>query len=182
LAHNFEIDLARPLASLSSGMKRKVALLTVLAPHVAIVIMDEPTNALDPTMRDQLLEQVRNARDRGQAVVFSSHVLTEVEDVCDRVAVLRRGRLVHLQEMPQLREGRRVRLRLLEGKELGPLVPGLQVVDEQDGTMMLEYSGPLRVLLAWLAEQPLADVRLEPLGLRAIYQRYHGPLNGDNSG
>jgi ABC-2 type transport system ATP-binding protein len=182
LARDFEIDLSQPLASLSSGMKRKVALLTVLAPHVAIVIMDEPTNALDPTMRDLLLAQVRHARDRGQAVVFSSHVLTEVEEVCDRVAILRRGRLVHLQEMAQLRAGRRVQLRLLEGKALGPLVAGLQVVAEQDGAMMLEYSGPLGALLAWLAEQPVADVRLEPLGLRAIYQRYHGSLNGENSG
>jgi ABC-2 type transport system ATP-binding protein len=182
LARSFEIDLTRPLASLSSGMKRKVALLTVLAPHVAIVIMDEPTNALDPTMRDQLLDQVRRARSRGQAVVFSSHVLTEVEDVCDRVAILRRGRLVHLQEMAQLREGRRLRLRLVEGKSLGKLASGLEVVSQQDGSFVLEYTGPLPALLAWLADQPVADLRLEPLGLRGVYQRYHGALNEDNPG
>src|SRR5581483_8570162 len=59
LARRFEIDLDRPLANLSSGMKRKVALLQVFAAHTPLVIMDEPTNALDPTMREQLLEQVR---------------------------------------------------------------------------------------------------------------------------
>src|SRR5262245_11242314 len=91
LAKCFEIDLDRPLANLSSGMKRKVALLQVLTPHAPLVIMDEPTNALDPSMREQLLDQVRRARDRGQAVLFSSHVLGEVERVCDRVAILQRG-------------------------------------------------------------------------------------------
>ena len=106
LARRFDIDLDRPLASLSSGMKRKVALLTVLTPHAPLLIMDEPTNALDPTMRDLLLDQVRRCKERGQAVLFSSHVLSEVEQVCDRVAILRRGKLVHLQATADMRQGR----------------------------------------------------------------------------
>lgn len=90
LARRFEIDLGRPLAHLSSGMKRKVALLQVLVARTPIVILDEPTNALDPSMRDELLALLREARDRGQTVLFSSHVLSEVEQVCDRVAILAR--------------------------------------------------------------------------------------------
>src|SRR5260370_38198858 len=93
VARRFDIDLSRPLAILSSGMKRKVALLQVRVADVPLLIMDEPTNALDPTRRDELLEQVRQVCGRGQTVVFSSHVLTEVEQVCHRVAVLRKGRL-----------------------------------------------------------------------------------------
>src|SRR5205085_1038861 len=81
LARRLEIDLDRPLAHLSSGMKRKVALFQVLLPEVPLLILDEPTNALDPNMRDELLAQLRRARDAGQAVVFSSHVLSEVEQV-----------------------------------------------------------------------------------------------------
>jgi ABC-2 type transport system ATP-binding protein len=160
-------------------MKRKVALLTVLAPRVDLVIMDEPTNALDPTMRDQLLQEVRRARDRGQAVVFSSHVLTEVEEVCDRVAILRRGRLVHLQEMSELRESRRVRLRVRPGQAISGPPRGTEVVSQNDDEVLLEQTGPLPVLLAWLAEQPVTDVRLGPLGLRGIYQRHHGSLEGE---
>src|SRR5437588_4343825 len=109
LARLFDIDLDRPIAHLSSGMKRKVALLQVLVPRSPLLILDEPTNALDPTMRDELLAQLRQARDGGQTVVFSSHVLGEVEQVCDRVAILQRGRLVHLQEMKELQQGRLVR-------------------------------------------------------------------------
>src|SRR5438105_3109449 len=88
--HGFRA-LDRPLAELSSGMKRKVALLQVLVPDVPLLILDEPTNALDPIMRDELLLQLRRVRDQGKAVVFSSHVLSEVERVCDRVGILQRG-------------------------------------------------------------------------------------------
>src|ERR1051326_5402693 len=105
LAQRFDINLDRPLAQLSSGMKRKVALLQVLVPDVPLLIMDEPTNALAPTMRDELLHQLRQARDHGKAVVFSSHVLTEVERVCDRVGILQHGKLVHVQSMTELQQG-----------------------------------------------------------------------------
>src|SRR5439155_2653198 len=99
LARRLDIDLDRPMVHMSSGMKRKVALIAVLVPKVDLLILDEPTNTLDPTMRDELLELLRHARERGQAVLFSSHVLAEVEQVCDRVAILQRGKLVHLQAM-----------------------------------------------------------------------------------
>src|SRR5580700_2216598 len=73
LAERLDIDLSRPLIQMSSGMKRKVALMSVLLPKVDLLILDEPTNTLDPTMRDELLEQLRHARDRGETVLFSSH-------------------------------------------------------------------------------------------------------------
>jgi ABC-2 type transport system ATP-binding protein len=174
LARRFDIDLARPIANLSSGMKRKVALLQVLAPHAALLIMDEPTNALDPTMRAELLRQVRQARARGQAVLFSSHVLSEVEQVCDRVAILHRGRLAHLQVLSELREGRLLRARFKGPAQPPPALEGLHVRERQADHLTLEYTGELPELLAWLARQPLAELRLEPLGLHAIYHRYHG--------
>ena len=175
LARRFDIDLSRPIASLSSGMKRKVALLQVLHARAPLVIMDEPTNTLDPTMRDELLEQVRHARDQGQAVLFSSHVLSEVEQVCDRVAVLRAGRLVHLQGMAELREGRLVHATLNGPWDAdGPRPDGLAVRAFEKDRLTLEYRGPLPELLRWLSQQPLADLRLEPLGLAAIYYRFHG--------
>jgi ABC-2 type transport system ATP-binding protein len=173
LARRFDIDLDRALTQLSSGMKRKVALLQVLVPRTPLVIMDEPTNALDPTMRDELLEQVREAHKRGQTVLFSSHVLSEVEDVCDRVAILHRGRLAHVQVLSELREGRLIQARVLgDGAALTPLA-GLHVRDRHHDWLALEYIGPLPQLLAWLAQQPLADLRMEPLGLKAVYRRYH---------
>jgi ABC-2 type transport system ATP-binding protein len=179
LARRFDIDLDRPIAQLSSGMKRKVALLQVLVPEAPLLILDEPTNTLDPIMRDELLDQIRQARARGQAVLFSSHVLAEVEKVCDRVGILQRGRLVHVQPLADLRRGRLVRVRFADMKagRPFPVVPelaGLQVRDRQGDEMTLEYRGPLPPLLEWLAGQPVADLELEPLGLGGIYARYHG--------
>ncbi|MBA4063011.1 MAG: ABC transporter ATP-binding protein [Isosphaera sp.] len=175
LAKKLDIDIDRPLTHLSSGMKRKVALLTVLVPKVPLIILDEPTNTLDPTMRDELLDQLRGARDRDQAVLFSSHVLQEVEAVCDRVAILRRGELVHLQEMSDLREGRAVSARLTgPAPAAGPAGDPLPSDAVADGRLTLIYRGPLPALLEWLARQPVADLKVEPQGLGPIYRRFHG--------
>jgi len=174
LAYRFDIDLDRPLTQLSSGMKRKVALLQVLVPRTPLVIMDEPSNTLDPTMREELLAQVREAKKRGQTVLFSSHVLSEVEEVCDRVAILQRGRLAHVQVLSELRQGRLIRARLTGDAVVLPPLAGLHVRERQRDWLMLEHTGPLPELLAWLSRQPLDELRMEPLGLQAIYRRYHG--------
>jgi ABC-2 type transport system ATP-binding protein len=175
LARRLEIDLDRPIAQLSSGMKRKVALLQVLAPQVPLLILDEPTNTLDPSMRDELLAQLREASRQGQAVLFSSHVLAEVERVCDRVGVLRRGHLVHMQDMKELREAHLIRASFSGGPpDHLPDLPGLQLQERGQYELTMEYTGPLPPLVEWLGGQALADLRLEPLGLSAIYRRYHG--------
>jgi ABC-2 type transport system ATP-binding protein len=174
LAKKFEIDVDRPLANLSSGMKRKVALLSVLVPQTPLVIMDEPTNALDPTMRDLLLDQVRQAKQRGQAVLFSSHVLAEVERVCDRVIILQRGRLAHTQVMSELQEGRLVVARFDGPAQDPPPLSGLHVREKLDGRLTVEFAGALPELLGWLAGQRLLELRVEPLGLNAVYHRFHG--------
>jgi ABC-2 type transport system ATP-binding protein len=185
LARRFDIDLDRPIADLSSGMKRKVALLQVLVPKVPLLILDEPTNTLDPTMRDELLGQLRQVRDEGRAVLFSSHVLSEVEQVCDRVGILQRGRLVHVQAMKDLRQGRLIKARFLRidsGRPTSadeppvpiPSLAGLRLRQCHLDEMTLEYVGPLPPLLAWLAQQPLLDLKMEPLGLSTIYAHYHG--------
>jgi len=174
LARRLDIDLDRPLVQMSSGMKRKVALLQVLVPQAPLLILDEPTNTLDPTMRDQLLEQLRQARGRGQAVLFSSHVLSEVEQVCDRVAILQRGRLVHLQKMSEMEHVRSVRARFAEPPTDWPELPGMRHAAHRDGQLDVDYSGPLAPLLEWLARQNVADLRVESVGLGPIYHRYHG--------
>lgn len=172
LAKKLDIDIDRPLTHMSSGMKRKVALLTVLIPKVPLIILDEPTNTLDPTMRDELLEQLLQAKARGQAVLFSSHVLQEVEAICDRVAILRRGELVHLQDMSELREGRTVTARLTGSLTTGPQDMSLTdaIVDDR---LNLTFRGPLPELLAWLAKQPIEDLKIEPQGLGPIYRQVH---------
>jgi ABC-2 type transport system ATP-binding protein len=173
LARRFDIDVSRPIAQLSSGMKRKVALLATLLPETPLIIMDEPTNTLDPNMRDELMQQLREAKGRGQAVLFSSHVLAEVEHVCDRVAILQRGRLVHMQHMQTLRAERRIRVRFDGPAGSLPDLAGLRPRTAGNGTLDLLYAGPIVELLRWLAVQPVSDVRIEPAGLAEVYHRFH---------
>src|SRR5258708_39371687 len=108
LAKQLDVPLDKPLTQLSSGMKRKVALLSALLPKVPLIVLDEPTNALDPNMRGQLLDQLTLAKQPGQGALFSSHVLAEVEQVCDRVAILRRWQLVPLPARSRRRVGPRL--------------------------------------------------------------------------
>jgi ABC-2 type transport system ATP-binding protein len=175
LAKKLDIDIDRPLTHMSSGMKRKVALLTGLVPKVPLILLDEPTNTLDPTMRDELLDQLKEAKGRGQAVLFSSHVLQEVEAVCDRVGILRQGKLVHLQELAELREGRDVTAKLTgPAPATDPDGKSLPAGAVANGELNLTYRGSLPDLLAWLAKQPLADLKVEPQGLGGIYRKVHG--------
>ncbi len=174
LARRLDVDPDKKLTHMSSGMKRKIALLAVLVPKVPLIILDEPTNTLDPTMRDEFIEQIKLAKATGKAILFSSHVLQEVEAVCDRVAILRKGKLVHLQGMEELREARRVRGVIAgtmpaRGPDDKPLPAGSVTGDQLD----LEHRGPLQELLTWLGRQSVTDLRIEPLGLGKIYRSFH---------
>jgi len=176
LAERLELDLSRRVSYMSTGMKQKLALAATLAAETPIYILDEPTANLDPTVRATVLSLVAEKRASGKTVVFSSHVLSEVEEVCDRVVILRAGKLVHTQPMDQLREQHRILAKLT-----GPLPPipeslsgQLAVVLRENGQAVLETPGELAPLLSWLATPPLADMRIEPVGLRTIYRRFHG--------
>jgi len=175
LAERLDIDLTRQVAVFSTGMRQKLALAATLAAETPLVVLDEPTANLDPTVRADVLALVREAQAAGSTVIFSSHVLSEVEEICDRVVILRRGRLVHTQVMSELRRQHRIRARLT-----GQLVPPPEHLAEElvietgpEGALEILTPGELSPLLGWLAQLPLAEVQIEPIGLRAIYERFH---------
>lgn len=175
LAERLELDLSRRVAFMSTGMKQKLALVATLSAATPLLILDEPTASLDPSIRQIVGELVREARKEGQTVVFSSHVLSEVEELCDRVVILRAGRIVHAQVMADLR-----RRHCIKAKLRGPLPQPplhfngqLTIRAERQGDVTIETPGELGPLLGWLAALPLEEVRVEPVGLRAVYAQYH---------
>lgn len=177
LAERLELDLARSVGFMSTGMKQKLALAATLGAEVPLYILDEPTANLDPSVRSTVLALVAEARDRGATVMFSSHVLAEVEEVCQRVVILRSGRLVHTQVLSELRSQHRI-LAWLHGPL--PALPRELLGEEsrvvQEGDLAtIDSPGDLAPLLGWLAQLPLRDIRIEPVGLRTIYDRYHRP-------
>jgi len=176
LVERLELDDSRPVAQMSTGMRQKLGLAATLAPDVPLVVLDEPTSNLDPTARQGVLKLLREAKDAGKTVLFSSHVLSEVEEICDRVIILQHGRLVETIRMSEIRRQHRINALLT-----GPLTPPagklseqLQIaLDDGNGTVTIHTDGPLEPLLGWLAEQPLAEIQIEPIGLRAAYERHH---------
>lgn len=177
LAARLELDLSRRVAQCSTGMRQKLALAAALAVDVPLLILDEPSSNLDPTVRSTLLTLVREAREQGRAVLFSSHVLSETEQVCDRVCILKQGRLVHLQPMAQLRTQHRIRAQMREKVETPALPPAHEIRIEHgpDGLVTMTTPGELAPLLGWLATLPLTEVQIEPIGLQAVYDLYHQP-------
>jgi ABC-2 type transport system ATP-binding protein len=170
------LDLSRRVRKYSTGMKQKLALALSFADPVDILILDEPTSALDPSARALVLDLVRDARREGQTVIFSGHVLPEVEAVCDRVAILRKGRLMHVEDMHARRRLRMLLIRFPdEPPDSFPTELMLTLRERDDRTCLLEHRGPLGPLLQWLASTPVDDVAIGTEDLHSLYNRYHGP-------
>jgi ABC-2 type transport system ATP-binding protein len=170
------LDLSRKIRTYSTGMKQKLALAQAFADPVDIVILDEPTSALDPTVRGDVINLVTEAKAAGQTVVFSGHVLSEVEAVADRVAILRRGRLMHVEDM-RARHGLRLVLARYEGEIPGrfPEELGLVVRERNGDTVLWEHRGDVSPLATWIGSQPIVDFAVGTEDLRSLYDRYHGP-------
>ena len=175
LAERLDLNVNRRVGSMSTGMRQKLALAATLAADVPLLVLDEPTSNLDPTIRGVVGKLVAEVGAAGRTVLFSSHVLSEVEDVCDRVILLRQGELVHTQVMSQLRTRHRVFLEVHgETPQLPEDLRGqATVMPGPPGQLTIETPGELSPLIAWLATLPLAEVKIEPVGLRAIYEQYH---------
>jgi ABC-2 type transport system ATP-binding protein len=177
LAARLDLDLSRGVAMMSTGMRQKLALAVALSAETPLIVLDEPTSNLDPTVRTQIGALVVEAKAAGRTVLFSSHVLSEVEATCDRVAILRGGMLAHTQTMHELRRKHRIRARLT-----GPLTPiptplasHVHIDPPQNGDISIETDGELAPLFGWLATLPLDEVRIEPSGLQSVYDRFHPP-------
>ncbi|MBM3998023.1 MAG: ABC transporter ATP-binding protein [Planctomycetes bacterium] len=176
LADRLELDLGRRVGAMSTGMRQKLAVALTIASAASLMILDEPTANLDPSARGVVLDLVRETRARGSTIVFSSHVLSEVEETCDRVLILRQGRVAHSQKLSELRDQYRITARVA-GAVLEPpreLAERVRVERDADGSVRCDASGALAPVLTWLAALDLKDLRVESASLRAVYDRIHG--------
>jgi ABC-2 type transport system ATP-binding protein len=181
VAQRLDLNLRRWVGFMSTGMRQKLALTATLAVEQPLLILDEPTANLDPTVRGEVLKMVLEARSAGRTVLFSSHVLSEIEEVCDRVAILRSGRLVYEQCMSALKQ--RYRITLRQSAAALTLTPDvaqwLEPQGIEDGVGHYLTTAGLSEVLTALHRGGLEVVHVQPEGLRAIYERYHGPGGGE---
>jgi beta-exotoxin I transport system ATP-binding protein len=171
-------DLRRPVRDYSRGMRQKVGIIQALQGDPPLLILDEPTEGLDPLMQHAFYELLDERRAAGRTVFFSSHILSEVERVCDRVAIIRRGQVVALSDVPALLARRRRHAELkVEGEvpDLGG-VAGVSNVHVRDGVVTCQLEGDVAPFLAALAGYRVHDLLIEPARLEeAFLEFYAGP-------
>jgi ABC-2 type transport system ATP-binding protein len=178
IAGRLQIDLDRPTRALSSGNRRKVALLLAFAPGPDLLILDEPTSGLDPLMQHEFLAMVREARDAGSTVFLSSHVLSEVQRAADRVAVLRAGRIVIQGTVDELRGRARQRIEVWFADDVDPATiratPGLVDPVVEGRRLAATLSGPVDPVLAVLARHSVASLVIEEPNLEDAFLDLYG--------
>jgi ABC-2 type transport system ATP-binding protein len=179
LTERFELsdrDLSRKLREYSTGMKRKLGLVQAFQAEPRLLILDEPTEGLDPLMQESFYELLAEARQRGCTVFMSSHVLPEVQRVCDRIAVLRKGEVVLLSSVEDARKlaARRVRVSFQQDVAVpASLPPGAEMVDAKPRTWILRVTGQLGTLLPFLAAFAVADLAVEETKLEDVLVKFY---------
>jgi ABC-type transport system involved in multi-copper enzyme maturation permease subunit len=158
-------------------MKQKLGLIQALMHRPRLLILDEPTGGLDPLMRRCLFDELRSVAAEGRTVLFSSHTLGEVDELCEEVAVLRQGRLVEMEriEVLRARAPRRVELTFDDGSPVLPSLPdALEPLRRTPGHLSARWTGPVRPLLDWLGAQPaIRDATIVPPDLEELFLVYY---------
>jgi len=177
LARRFRADLHRPLGKLSRGNRQKVGLILALFHRPELLIFDEPTSGLDPLMQEEFLALVREERERGCAIFLSSHELDEVERVCDRVGIIREGRLIAVERIADLlgKTQRRVSVEFAAAVDPADLraVPGVADMQTEDGRISFRVTGDIDPVVKAIARHPVADLELSHPTLEEVFLTYY---------
>jgi ABC-2 type transport system ATP-binding protein len=174
-------DLGRKVREYSTGMKRKLGIVQAFQADRPLLILDEPTEGLDPLVQDALYELLVDTRRRGRTVFMSSHVLSEVERVCDRIGLLRRGELALVSAVADVRRmvPRHVRITFREDVNVGSqevgaaLPPDCEVVERTPRAWTLRVRGPLGPLLDAIARHRIEDIEVREPHLEEVLKTYY---------
>ena len=177
LADRLDLDLDLPMGRLSRGNRQKIGLLQALFHRPQLLILDEPTTGLDPLVQDTFLQILRETRDDGRTVFLSSHILSEVERVCDRVAIVRGGRLAALETTESLLEKQRKRVILVFASPVDPsafaALPGVTYVQADGNTVMLRLDDGIDGVVKLAAQHTLLDLKTEHPSLDEVFMDYY---------
>ncbi len=185
LLERFQLDPTKRCGAYSKGNRQKVALVAAFAADAELYLLDEPSSGLDPLMAAVFQEVVREARDGGRTVLLSSHVLSEVEALCDRVTIVRAGRAVESGTFAELRHLTRTSVVVLAGEPVGTAFTGLDGVHDLhvEGTRarFSVEAGELNRVLARLAALDVRALTTSPPTLEELFLRHYGdPDHGDH--
>jgi len=178
LAERLNLDLKRPIKNLSKGNKQKVGVVQALMHRPELLLLDEPTAGLDPLMQQEVHRLLKEAKANGATVFFSSHIISEVEALAERVAIIRDGLIVEEAEPSQLVSMaiRRVRIRFKEPVDLQALekLAGVTVLAQSNGVnITIQVEGEMDVLVKTLATFPISDFETQHPSLEEIFLAYY---------
>ena len=183
LIARFDLDPAKKVRAYSKGNRQKVVLIAALMTRAPLLILDEPTSGLDPLMEEAFRLSVNQARDRGQTVFLSSHILSEVEALCDRVAILRAGKLVEMGSLAELRHLSALTVQATFDGAVPDLarVPGVSAVAVDGPLVRCHVRGPVAPLLTVLASANVTELLSREPSLEELFLAQYGDHAGDQA-
>jgi ABC-2 type transport system ATP-binding protein len=178
LCKRLGLDLKIPIKNLSKGNKQKIGVVQALMHRPELLLLDEPTGGLDPLVQQEVLDLIREARAGGVTIFFSSHILSEVEAVTDRVAIIREGKIVEVGETSLLtqRALHRVTVRFLAAVDCQNLenLPGVQVLSRsEDSSVILQVTGIMDGLIKALGAYPVSEIETSRPSLEEVFLAYY---------
>lgn len=176
LSDLLELDLSRSIGELSMGNRKKVAIIQSLIHNPRLLILDEPTTGLDPLMQSRFFELLRSENSRGMTIFFSSHILSEIQLLCRRVAIIRDGRIIRLEEIDNLRKKqfKKVKIVFRDDQSAGMFnIPGMEKITGIGNALTFMYSGNIAELLSSLRSYQPDDMTIEEPSLEEIFMHYY---------
>ena len=175
LAEIMELDLTRKIQDLSLGNKKKVGIVQGLLHSPKLIVLDEPTSGLDPLMQKKFFELIKEENTKGATVLFSSHILSEVQQLCDRVAIIKEGEIISIQEIKALKEDTYKKF-TLTGENLNDgkfKIEGVSNLEQTDEQVKFFFKGNVNDIIKIAANLKLKDILVEEPTLEEIFMHYY---------
>jgi len=175
LAEIMELDLKRRIDDLSYGNKKKVGIVQGLLHQPKVLLLDEPTSGLDPLMQRKFFTLIREESEKGATVFFSSHILGEVQRLCNRVAIIKEGRIINIQDIKTLQKDNYKKIRV-EANEIDKKrfdIDGVMNLEKDNGVARFFYKGNINTMMKIISEQEVSDVIIEEPTLEEIFMHYY---------
>jgi ABC-2 type transport system ATP-binding protein len=176
LAQAMDLDLKKKIDDLSFGNKKKVGIVQGLLHEPKLIILDEPTSGLDPLMQQKFFELIAQENKKGATVFFSSHILSEVQKMCSRVAFIKEGKIIKLEKMSTLQENNYKRIKIETKAAISKEqfnIKGVSKLEVKGNTTDFIYKGNINSIMKKLADMELSNISIDEPDLEEIFMHYY---------